>query len=243
MAQTTAAVRGHLPIQGVTTLVMGYLAAPCADIQDAYCAEFWELCDELTTADNANNALRFACIVGNEGLVRLTIDRGAYAFSASIAVAATHGHLGVVHIMLKQPIVRIAQAVTQAATYGHLSIVQALLDNRDNGTRAIDWDKSIEAACHNNHVEIARALLALHDPSPLRWRTIISNASRHGHNDLIRACLEHGAYPHMSSELLRTCMRIAKSHGRESTTVLLGRIRLNRLLIPYGDVAADYIRA
>jgi hypothetical protein len=211
--QTETAILAHLPVSAITALAMEYVwKAP--HLVDAHHAEFWEACYALTNASNANTSLQYACAAGNEGIVRMIIAKGAHELESGLNMAAIHGRTTVVDLLLGEGGVKyIRVALTNASQNGHLSTVQRLLQFRDRAQGSLDYEDALGRACMRGHAHVARALLAIHNPHPHEWQSVVRIAYTYGHVDLARMCVEPQHYHRMSREAWVSCAVAAEQKG------------------------------
>jgi hypothetical protein len=220
MAQTTSAVTAHLPIAGLTALVIDYVWEP-SSLENAHWAEFYEACDELTTNANVNVSLQMACVAGNEDIIRMTIDKGAYAFDLGLMAAAIYGRVAAARMMIDRGAAATSAVMKQAATYGHLPIVQLLIHP------GIDWNAAYHAAYYNNHEHIVIALINAQTPRPYASRVIIKKAVERGHVAVVQMCVNTRLAAHLSRHDWSHHLDIARAEHHDKmvdyiTTILDG---------------------
>jgi hypothetical protein len=232
MAQTAAAIHHHLRVRGITDLTVIYMWAPPADsnpiqcLEAAHQAEFWEMCDELTTTTHAYRSLHYACVAGNEGIIKMVISRCKYGFNGLLEVQAHNGREIAVRAMLEAGATSIAPALSLAAYHGHMSIVALLLKAHASNPVRINWGELVVLTCRSRRVDVARVLLNVRDIHHHHWTQIIHNAATQGHDDVIQLCVERNAFQHTQPGEWDSYKLSAAHHP--STFALLSTLRSRR---------------
>jgi hypothetical protein len=223
MAQTAAAVAAHLPIAGLTALVIDYVWGP-SSLENAHRAEFWEACDELTNARNASHSLQHACLAGNEGIVRMIAAKCTQeGIDAGLATAVHNNREGAVRALLELSGDSINGAILSAADHGYATIMQMLLRARPRVPHNAGYNNAaLQRACRGNHVEVVRLLLIDYMPSTSIWDVLIEEAATYGRDAIIWTFVTYGVLRQMPSWGWGKYLGAATHHP--STTALIQTI-------------------
>ena len=211
-------------------------------------------CDVQATDFYGNTAIAWAARRGNEGVVRILLERkdvnpntaDTQCGRTPLSWAAGRGHEGVVRILLERRDVNPNTVDTKygrillswAARYGHEGVVRALLERSDINPNTADTfygQSPLSWAAENGHERVVRTLLERNDVNPntvdTRYsRTPLLWAARNGHEGVVRILLEcNDVNPNTTDARSgRTPLSWAARNGHEGVVMIfLGRTDVN----------------
>ena len=186
-----------------------------------------------------HSPLNWAAAFGYLPLVELLLNKGAQAMvhteagmvSATLSVAAKHGHASIVKFLLdrfpsanKLDYAARLSALSLAAMNGHVEVVKILLtktSERERSFRGPDW-QPLTVAARNGHTHLVEYLISVHKQRwpdhPLGY-TAISEAAYCGHTDIVLKLISAGADVNSTPGAFGKmgCLHLAAKNGHSET--------------------------